>query len=142
MAHHRTVLLVESDPALLDALGFALRRRGYHVLAALDGHRAAELLDRKLPDALVLDMFLPAQSGFQVARLAKERSDGAVPVVMLSGASAGAHRDYAAALGVDSFLAKPSAAEVLATVEALCPLPAASRLAGSGSLPWPTATPS
>jgi DNA-binding response OmpR family regulator len=142
MANHCTVLVVESEPALLDALGFALRRRGYHVLAALDGGRAAELLTRTLPDALVLDMFLPVQSGFQIARLAKERSDGVMPVVMLSRVPAEAHRDYAAALGVDSFLAKPSAAEVLAAVEALCPLPAASRLSGSGSLPWPTATPS
>jgi DNA-binding response OmpR family regulator len=141
MAHHRTVLLVESEPSLLDSLGFALRRRGYHVLTAIDGARAAELLDRNLPDALVLDMFLPAQSGFQVARLAKERSDGLVPVVMLSRIPAEAHRDYAVALGVDSFLAKPGTAEVLAAVEALCPLPSASRLSGSGSVPWPSATP-
>jgi two-component system, OmpR family, alkaline phosphatase synthesis response regulator PhoP len=141
MATHRTILLVESEPTLLDALGFALRRRGYHVLAALDGERAAELLARYAPDAVVLDMFLSRQSGFQVARLIKERSDGLVPVVMVSHAAAEAHRDYALALGVDSFLVKPGAAEVVAAVEALCPLPDASRLAGSGSLPWPMTTP-
>jgi CheY-like chemotaxis protein len=141
MANHRTVLVVEPEPALLDALGFALRRRGYHVLTATDGHRAAELLDRNLPDALVTDMFLPGQSGFQVARLAKERSGGTVPVVMLSRVASEAHRDYAIALGVDSFPAKLDPAEVVAAVETLCPLPTASRLSGSGSLPWPTATP-
>jgi DNA-binding response OmpR family regulator len=141
MALHRTILLAEHHPEHLDAIGFALRQRGYHVLTALDGARAAELVGRNLPDAVVLDMFLPGQSGFQVARLVKERSDDGVPVVMLSPTAAGAHRDYAAALGVDAFLPAPTIAGVIAALEALCPLPPASRLAGSGSIPWPAAIP-
>jgi DNA-binding response OmpR family regulator len=141
MAVHRTILLAEHEPGLLDAIGFALRRRGYHVLTALDGARAAELVARNMPDAVVLDMFLPAQSGFQLARLVKERSDGRVPVVMLSPLTGDAHRDYALALGVDVFLPDPSAVEVVVAAESLCPVPAASRLSGSGSLPWSAAAP-
>ena len=139
MATHRTVLLVESEPAHLDALGFALRRRGYHVLTALDGARAVELIARNMPDAVVLDMFLPRLSGFQIARLVKEQPDASTPVVMLSHVGGEAHHDYAIAIGVDVFLLKPKPAEVVAAVEELCPVPPASRLAGSGSVPWPTA---
>ncbi|HSQ57068.1 MAG TPA: response regulator, partial [Gemmata sp.] len=123
------------------ALGFAFRQRGYHVMTALDGQRAAELIDRHLPDAVVLDMFLPRQSGFQIARLLEERSDGRVPVVMVSPAAGCAHHDYALALGVDCFLVQPQPSHVLAAVEKLCPLPEGSRLDGSGTLSWPAATP-
>jgi DNA-binding response OmpR family regulator len=141
MALHRIILLAEHDPGLLDAIGFALRCRGYHVLTALDGARAAELAARNTPDAVVLDMVLPRQSGFQVARLVKEGSDARVPVVMLSPVTGDAHRDYAVALGVDTFLPTPDVGEVVAAVESLCPVPPASRLSGSGSLPWPAAIP-
>lgn len=140
MPAHRTILLVEADPRLLDSLGFALRRRGYHLLTANDGDRAAELIARNVPDAVVLGMLLPGQSGFQVTRLVKERTDGAIPVVMLSDFSAEAHHDYALAVGVERFLTAPfTPTDVLAAVEQLCPLPGES---GSGALPWATRTPS
>jgi DNA-binding response OmpR family regulator len=135
MATHRVVLLVESEAALLDSLGFALRRRGYHVLTARDGDRAAELLARQLPDVVVSNLMLPGPSGFQLAQLAKERSDGRTRVVLLS-RLAGALRDYALALGADRYLTLPLApAGVVAAVEAVCPL------SGSGTIAWPLATP-
>jgi DNA-binding response OmpR family regulator len=141
MARHRTVLLAEGEPALLDSLGFALRRRGYHVLTASGGSRAVELLARSTPDALVVGMLLAGASGFRVALLAKEVSAGALPVVMTA-KTAAAHADYALALGIDRFLARPFApADVAAAVELLCPLPASHRLAGSTAIPWRVATP-
>ena len=141
MARHRTVLLVEGEPVLLDSLGFALRRRGYHVLTAPDAPLAVELLAQRKPDALVVGMLLAGASGFHVARLAKELSDGSLPVVMTA-RTAAAHADYAHSLGIDRFLARPFApADVAAAVEFLCPLPASSRLAGSAAIPWRIATP-
>src|SRR5262245_3617957 len=106
MASQATVLLVTDDSDLLDALGFVLNRRGYRVIPALSGDKAVELLLGQLPDLAVLDMLLPGQSGFQLTRLLKERSDGTVPVVMMSDHPAPAHRDYAFAAGVDWFLEK------------------------------------
>jgi CheY-like chemotaxis protein len=117
MANHRTVLLVESAPTVLDAIGFALRSRGYHVLTATDGGRAVELLARHIPDAVVVNMFLPGQSGFQVARLVKERSDGRVPVLMLAAAAADAHADYALSLGIEGFLVNSPATDVASAVD-------------------------
>lgn len=142
MASQATVLLVTDDSDLLDALGFALNRRGYHVIPALSGDMAVELLLMQLPDLAVLDMLLPGQSGFQLTRLLKERSDGSVPVVMMSDHPAPAHRDYAFAAGVDWFLEKWLApARLLQAVEMLCPLTVETRRPGSGSISRPTATP-
>lgn len=119
----RTILLVEDEPHLREAMAFALRRRGYEVLTAVDAHEADDLLARGLPDLLVVDMLLPGPSGFQVVRSVRERSDERVPVLMASGNSSSAHRNYAYAAGVDAFLAKPFAlAELVGQAEALCPL--------------------
>lgn len=125
MAEHLTVLLVESDPDLLEALELALADRGHRVLSAADGTTAADLLGRMLPDVAVFDMLLAGQSGLQLAMLLKERSDGRVPVVMMSGHVSAALRDYALAAGVDRFFDKPfPLADVVEAVEDLA-VPAA-----------------
>lgn len=119
-----SVLLVEPDPAVRDAVSTLLRRRGYAVECARTGPDAAARLREQLPDLVVVELLLPGGSGFQVARLAKDLSDGRLPVVMLSGLSAAVHRDYALAAGADVFLAKPFRASALtAAATALCPLP-------------------
>jgi DNA-binding response OmpR family regulator len=136
MASQFTVLLVANEPELVDALGFALNHRGYRVVTAHSGDGGVALADIQLPDIAVLDMLLPGQSGFQLTRLLKERSDGRVPVVMISDHTAPAHRDYAFAAGVDHFLEKWLApTRLLEVVESLCPLPVEPRRSGSGSFP-------
>lgn len=139
MATHRTVLLAEAEPELLDSLGLLLRRRGYHVLGTTDGARAVELLERLPVDVLVVGMLLPGLSGFAVAHRAKERPDG-TPVVMTAPTGT-AHAAYALALGVERFLTHPfTADEFVAAVEAVCPLPDPARSPGSGSTPRPAPT--
>jgi DNA-binding response OmpR family regulator len=134
MASQVTVLLAANEPELVDALGFTLNHRGYRVVTALSGDGAAALIDLELPDIAVLDMLLPGRSGFQLTGLLKERTDGRVPVVMISDQIAPAHRDYAFAAGVNRFLEKWLApGKLLGIVEALCPLPAEPHRPGSGS---------
>lgn len=124
----RTILLVEDDPDLRDALAGFLRRRGYAVVAVGDGAEAEAILSLGLPDLLVTDMMLPGRSGFQLAQQVRANQDRRVPVVMVSGNDALLHRYYAEAVGVDVFLAKPfAAAALVAAVEALCPRVAAPR---------------
>ena len=121
----RTVLLVADEPDLREAASLALQRRGYRVHTAADAPAAEAALAGGLPDLLVAEMMLPGASGFQVVRLVAERSDGRVPVVMMSAAASPPHRDYAFAAGADVFLAKPfSLAELARTAEELCPMPA------------------
>jgi DNA-binding response OmpR family regulator len=79
-------------------------------------------------------MMLPGQSGFQITQHLKDLSEGRVVVLMISGNSSAAHRDYASVTGVDRFLAKPfSPAKVMEIVEELCPPKPTARINGSGS---------
>src|SRR5207248_4502042 len=119
----RTVLIVEDEPDLRDALAAVLRRRGYAVLTAGGAAAAEDLLGRAAPALVITDMMLPGSSGFQVVRAVKDRPGGdRVPVVMVSANASAAHRDYALAAGADRFVAKPFAlGTLLQTVTDLCP---------------------
>ncbi len=137
-----TILLAANDAELLNDLGFTLNHNGYHVVTAQSGDGAIALADLQLPHLAVVDMLLPGQSGFQLARLLKERSDWRIPVVMISDQTAPAHRDYAFAAGADRFLEKWLApTRLLEIVQTLCPRPELSRRPGSGTLPHQTTTP-
>jgi len=137
-----TVLLATNDAELLNDLSFTLNHHGYHVVAAQSGDGAIALANLQLPHLAVVDMLLPVESGFQLARLLKERSNWRIPVVMISDQTAPAHRDFALVSGVDHFLEKWLApTRLLEVVEALGPRPDSQRRPGSGTLPWPTTTP-
>jgi two-component system phosphate regulon response regulator PhoB len=118
-----SVLLVEPDPTVRDAVTALLRRRGYAVEYARTGGEAEARLRDSLPDLLVAELLLPGGSGARLVELAKARSDDRLPVVMVSALSAEIHRDYALALGVDVFLPKPfRASALLAAAWRLCPV--------------------
>lgn len=115
-------LLVEDDPELCEVMADALGRRGFDVVTSHHGDEAAARLADELPDLLVTDLMLPGTSGFMLTRLAKERSDGRVAVILVTGNTSAAHRDYALAAGADIFLGKPFPLAALADAAAeLCP---------------------
>lgn len=117
-----TILLVEDDPDMRDAFEFTLRRLGHNVVSFECGDEAFAWLQQDLPEVAVLDMMLPRTSGFMLAQTIKERSGGSVPVIMMSGNTSPAHRDYAFASGADKFLAKPfSTTALLESIRAVCP---------------------
>ena len=124
MGESRTVLLVEDEPDFRDTIAFVLRRHGYAVTPTATVAEAEARLASGLPDLLLVDMMLPGESGFQILRLVKERSDGRVPAIMMSGYTSIAHQHYALAAGVELFLPKPfKVAQLLDAIDLLCPLP-------------------
>jgi DNA-binding response OmpR family regulator len=122
---NRTILVVEDDPDLRDAVELLLMRRGYHVVSTGDGLRAIELAGQHPIDAALVDLLIPGQSGFQVTQALKARFGDKVRVVVTSGNTSAAHREYALASGAERFLPKPFSTEQLVqAVTAVCPPPA------------------
>lgn len=86
MTQSRTILLVEDDSDLADALAEVLTMEGYRILYAPDGMAALALLvEAELPDLILLDLMMPKMSGweFREAQLRDERL-AKIPVVVLS----------------------------------------------------------
>ena len=78
------ILLLEDDDALIDGLQYALRKRGYEIVAARSVGEAKKCL-RQGFDLLLLDVSLPDGTGFEVCENIRESGDG-TPVIFLTAA--------------------------------------------------------
>jgi DNA-binding response OmpR family regulator len=100
------VLVVEDERRLADDIAEGLRDQGMAVDVAYDGLEAAVKLDLNPYDVLVLDRDLPGMPGDAVCRLAAERDDRAM-VLMLTAAGSPGERVAGLSLGADDYVAKP-----------------------------------
>jgi DNA-binding response OmpR family regulator len=122
MAAAKTILLIDDDRDILEALSVLLERHGYRVVTAGDGQAGIEAAERERPDLVVADMMMPKKSGFLVLETLKSRAAPCPKVIMITANEGGRHRAYAEMLGVDDYLHKPFAIEILLeSVERLCP---------------------
>jgi two-component system response regulator TctD len=100
------VLVVDDDADIREAMGLALRSEGATVEDAPDGSVASHLLAARRPDAMVLDLMLPGQSGFAVLERARA-GPSPVPVVMVTANLGQRHAEMARSLGAAAYLVKP-----------------------------------
>src|SRR5262249_31727021 len=118
-----TVLVVEDDELVLDAMTRMLVREGYLVLTAASGHDAIGLLHAPLQpiNVLVLDVNLPDVSGIDLcARIRELHPD--LPVVVCTGSTDPTALAELLKMGIHSCFHKPVAMkELLASVESALP---------------------
>jgi two-component system response regulator RegX3 len=113
------ILVVEDEPAISDAVAYALREAGYDVAVAGDGDEALAAAQSREYDLMVLDLLLPGTPGLEVCRtLREERSD--LPIVMLTARDAEHDRVLGLDTGADDYVTKPfSVAELVSRVRSL-----------------------
>ena len=100
------ILVVDDDQDILDSTSLAFQAEGAEVILAADGNTAVSLFLADRPDGVVLDMMLPARSGFLVLEKIRETTDPP-PVVMVTANQGRRHLIYAENLGVSAYLIKP-----------------------------------
>jgi DNA-binding response OmpR family regulator len=123
MADRKTVLVVDDDREIVDALRTVIEKRGYRVLTALDGNAGLTLAERENPDVLILDMMMPKKSGFLIVEKLKNRKEGVPRIIMITANEGSRHRAYAEMLGVDDYIRKPfSMDRILESLERFCPI--------------------
>ncbi|MDF2728603.1 MAG: putative OmpR family two-component response regulator [Acidimicrobiia bacterium] len=112
------ILIVDDEPRILEVVATYLRRDGYQVETAVDGETARRGLTEFKPDLVVLDLMLPAVSGFEV--LNDIRRDGDVPVILLTARAEESDRVAGLELGADDYVVKPfSPRELVARVRTI-----------------------
>ena len=84
----KRILLAEDDRFLRKAAEVTLKRHGFTVLTASDGHDALRQARAEMPDLVLLDLIMPKLQGFEVLRTLKQdpRTEG-IPVIVLSNLS-------------------------------------------------------
>jgi DNA-binding response OmpR family regulator len=81
----KTVLVVDDEPGITEALNELLSEEGFHVLTALNGKQALERIAEKRPELILLDYMMPGMDGSEL--LTALRRDSAyqdIPVLMMS----------------------------------------------------------
>ncbi|UYB36594.1 response regulator transcription factor [Arthrobacter koreensis] len=112
------ILIVEDEESFSDPLSYLLEREGFDVAVVDDGLDAVAEFDRSGADLVLLDLMLPGQSGTEVCRQLRQRSD--VPVIMLTARDAEIDKVVGLELGADDYVTKPySSRELLARVRAV-----------------------
>lgn len=105
----KVILLAEDDKFLRSIFQKRLEEGGYVVHTAADGIEALEVLQKTIPDLVLLDLIMPRKNGFEVLREMKASNKlKSVPVVVLSNLSQGKDIDQAKSLGIAGYLTKSS----------------------------------
>ena len=114
----QTVVVIEDEAPIADAVAARLRSEGFEVEVAADGPSGVELVERVRPDLVVLDLMLPGFDGLEVCRLIQK--DRPVPVLMLTARDAETDLLVGLAVGADDYLTKPfSPRELVARIRTI-----------------------
>jgi len=115
----RRILVVDDEPAIVDAVATTLRYNDYVVAEASSGREALAKAIEFTPDLLVLDRMLPDFDGTELVRRLRER--GFDPAVLyLTAKDAVEEKVEALQAGGDDYVTKPfSLAEIVARVQAI-----------------------
>ena len=106
------VLVAEDEPRMAEQLRRGLEREGYSVLVAADGQEALDLARNSEHDLMILDWMLPKIDGIEVARRLRQAKI-AMRILMLTARDAVPDVVTGLDCGVDDYLSKPFAFEVL-----------------------------
>jgi two-component system cell cycle response regulator DivK len=103
-----TILLVEDNEMNRDMLTRRLERKGFCVIAAMDGGQGYALAHSESPDLILMDMSLPVMNGWDVTRLLKsERDTKHIPIIALTAHALATDRAKAFEAGCDDYDTKP-----------------------------------
>lgn len=123
------ILVVDDKKDIVETIAFCLEQEGYEVLTAYDGAAALETARREEPDLMVLDVMLPKENGYQVARFLREDAqEGRIakrPRILMLTARTVSDRKREDFLqtwsGADEFMYKPfDLEELVQRIDELC----------------------
>jgi len=101
------VLIVEDDQALVGILKQALRASQFDIVVAGSAQEGLDQVLAQKPQVVVLDLLLPGQTGFELLKKIKGRTDiKNIPVVILSNLGQAEEVRAGLKLGADSYLVK------------------------------------
>ena len=124
------IVVVEDEITQRDMLVDYLSRHQFRVNSVENGTALRNLVDRELPSLVMLDVGLPGEDGFTLARWLRERS-GRIGIIMVTAASDTVDRVVGLETGADDYIAKPfEPRELLARVKSVL-----RRTVGGGATP-------
>lgn len=102
---NHTILIIDDDEKLNSLLTDFLGDFGFQILTAVHPDDGLKLMDRELPDLIILDVMLPDMNGFDVCKRIRQTSS--IPIIMLTARGELMDKVVGLELGADDYLPKP-----------------------------------
>ena len=106
MSSKKSILLVEDEENLHEALKLNLELENYEVTSAFDGAQALKAVQQEYFDLIILDVMLPGVDGIHVTETIRIHNNQ-VPILILSAKNTSADRVLGLKKGADDYLTKP-----------------------------------
>jgi two-component system alkaline phosphatase synthesis response regulator PhoP len=106
MSKKKSILLVEDEENLQEALKLNLEMEGYEITSAYDGAEALKAVQQEYFDLLILDIMLPEIDGITVCETVRLQLPD-LPILILSAKNSSADRVLGLKKGADDYLTKP-----------------------------------
>src|SRR5579875_1842599 len=115
------VLVVEDEDDIRTLVRYNLEQESFRVDEARDGAEAYDLIRRRAPDAVVLDLMLPGMPGLELCqKLRADSATRALPILMLTAKGSEVDRILGMEMGADDYVVKPfSPRELVARIRAV-----------------------
>ena len=108
------ILIVDDDPSLVRYVEAALRKDKYEIFSALNGEQAIEIALDEQPDLILLDVMMPKLSGYEVARLLREKPEFQdTPIIMFTARAEEDDIVRSFESGVNDYIGKPAKPSLL-----------------------------
>lgn len=112
------ILIADDNEDITDILSAYVEKEGYEAVVAKDGAEALQLFDRCNPLAVLLDVMMPKEDGYEVCRKIRGKSN--VPIILITARGEDFERIMGLDIGADDYIVKPfSPSEVMARLRAV-----------------------
>lgn len=104
----KKILIVDDEPNIVMTLEYAFKKQSFEVFIARDGSEAKEIMEKLIPDAILLDIMMPQVDGYQTLEWVKSKEHLCnSKVVFLTAKNKNSDIEKGLELGVDKYLTKP-----------------------------------
>jgi len=109
-----SILIIEDEEDIRELVKYNLQRENFDVLEAESGEEGLKLVERVMPDLVLLDLMLPGKDGLEICRMLKRnpRTQN-IPVVMMTARGEESDIITGLELGADDYVVKPFSPKVL-----------------------------
>lgn len=100
-----SILVVDDNRDIVDAIALLLKKEGYHIIKAYDGMEALDKLVNNQVHLILIDIMMPRMDGLSAIMKIREKNN--IPIIVLSAKSEDTDKVLGLSIGADDYVAKP-----------------------------------
>lgn len=102
------ILIVDDEPDILELIAYNLKKEGYQVFTAENGHEGINVAKKVLPDLIILDIMMPKMDGIEACRTMRAMPEFKSTFMVFLTARSEEYSEIAGFnVGADDYIAKP-----------------------------------